>query len=384
VSQPPLPITVPPNQLLRSVTPSPARGLVYTFYSYKGGVGRSMALANVAALLANSGKKVLVVDWDLEAPGIERFFHSQFLGMSRTRYETPGVLDLIQSLKGGQSLSWESCLIDVSPKAKNRTGNLSLISAGTLAQINDCDYVQRIRQLEWGTLFDEYRLGKQIEDWRSEWTQSFDFVLIDSRTGISDSGNICTILLPDVIILVFTTSDQSIDGIIDVMRRSRAAQAALPVDRGRLVAVPLLSRDEREKENALSLSWRGKIADSLGEFYREWLPAGVTAEDVLRRLYIPQITYWSFGERLPVVEREEEMSDARSIASAYARLGRFLRYQLDWTKIEGDESPYADIVKRAEVELAKAEEGKREVEEAKQQLGKILQSIHKPETHLVD
>jgi MinD-like ATPase involved in chromosome partitioning or flagellar assembly len=48
-------------------------GLVYTFYSYKGGVGRTMALANVAALLSRSSR-VLVIDWDLEAPGVRGFF----------------------------------------------------------------------------------------------------------------------------------------------------------------------------------------------------------------------------------------------------------------------------------------------------------------------
>ncbi len=47
---------------------------IVTFYSYKGGVGRSMALANTAVLLARQGKRVLVVDWDLEAPGLERYF----------------------------------------------------------------------------------------------------------------------------------------------------------------------------------------------------------------------------------------------------------------------------------------------------------------------
>ena len=46
-------------------------GIIYTFYSFKGGVGRTMALANVAALLAKWGYSVLVVDWDLEAPGLE-------------------------------------------------------------------------------------------------------------------------------------------------------------------------------------------------------------------------------------------------------------------------------------------------------------------------
>ena len=47
---------------------------IVTFYSYKGGVGRTMALANVAVLLSQWGKKVLMVDWDLEAPGLEHFF----------------------------------------------------------------------------------------------------------------------------------------------------------------------------------------------------------------------------------------------------------------------------------------------------------------------
>ena len=47
-----------------------------TFYSYKGGVGRTMALANIAVLLSKRGKKVLVVDWDLEAPGLHEYFNN--------------------------------------------------------------------------------------------------------------------------------------------------------------------------------------------------------------------------------------------------------------------------------------------------------------------
>src|SRR5215475_6510469 len=48
---------------------------IITFYSYKGGTGRSMLLANVAWLLACAGKEVLVIDWDLEAPGLHRYFY---------------------------------------------------------------------------------------------------------------------------------------------------------------------------------------------------------------------------------------------------------------------------------------------------------------------
>src|ERR1700679_3895730 len=41
-----------------------------TFYSYKGGVGRTLTLANVAASLRLQGKNVVAVDLDLEAPGL--------------------------------------------------------------------------------------------------------------------------------------------------------------------------------------------------------------------------------------------------------------------------------------------------------------------------
>ena len=51
-----------------------AEGKIVTFYSYKGGTGRTMALANVAWILASSGLKVLVVDWDLESPGLHKYF----------------------------------------------------------------------------------------------------------------------------------------------------------------------------------------------------------------------------------------------------------------------------------------------------------------------
>src|SRR5690349_13405760 len=53
---------------------APRGGHVITFYSYKGGTGRSMAVANAAFVLAYQGKQVLVLDWDLEAPGLHRYF----------------------------------------------------------------------------------------------------------------------------------------------------------------------------------------------------------------------------------------------------------------------------------------------------------------------
>ncbi len=49
------------------------RMFVITFYSYKGGVGRTSALMNAAHRLVAKGKTVVVLDFDLEAPGVDAF-----------------------------------------------------------------------------------------------------------------------------------------------------------------------------------------------------------------------------------------------------------------------------------------------------------------------
>jgi cellulose biosynthesis protein BcsQ len=82
-----------------SATETDARGRVITFYSYKGGTGRTMALANVAWLLAGNGYRVLAIDWDLESPGLHRYFHP-FLRDKDQRY-SEGILDLVRKYAAG-------------------------------------------------------------------------------------------------------------------------------------------------------------------------------------------------------------------------------------------------------------------------------------------
>lgn len=73
-------------------------GQIVTFYSFKGGTGRTMALANTAWILAANGYRVLVVDWDLESPGLHRFYRP-FLhdGMLRG---AGGVIDMLVGYEG--------------------------------------------------------------------------------------------------------------------------------------------------------------------------------------------------------------------------------------------------------------------------------------------
>src|SRR5204863_6021010 len=95
--------------------PSAARpplGRIITFYSYKGGTGRSMALANVAWILASRGKRVLMVDWDLEAPGLHRYFHPFLQDKNLTASD--GVIDLVRRFE-------DAAIKPLSKESNNKT-----------------------------------------------------------------------------------------------------------------------------------------------------------------------------------------------------------------------------------------------------------------------
>ena len=299
-------------------------GIIYTFYSFKGGVGRTMALANVAALLAKWGHSVLVVDWDLEAPGLERFFQGQKPDIQRVRARTPGIVDLVQARTNGKGLHWRNCLFDV--EIGGNGGRLSILSAGRSGE----DYPARLQSLDFPELFDKHGLGSYIEELRNEWIAAFDFVLIDSRTGVTDIGGICTVHLADVLVLLFTANESSSEGAIEIVERARKAQQHLPLDRRRLLAVPVPARDESRTEYERATEWKQRFAERFGELYRDWLPSGKTVHDAIDLLRIPYVPYWSFGEQLPAIQ--EGTSDPASLGHAYEILARMLAARLDWDR----------------------------------------------------
>jgi cellulose biosynthesis protein BcsQ len=315
------------------------RGIIYTFYSYKGGVGRSMALANVAALLARWGQRVLIVDWDLEAPGIEKFF-SRWLTGSRTA--TPGLVELMQSVDSGTSRDWRSGLLHARlPQSKP----IDIIPAGQ----DDSQYAARLRAVDWDRLFAERNLGMHLERIRREWQAEYDFTLIDSRTGITDIGGICTIHLPDVLVCLFTTTEQSLDGVKDVMERAQRAHASLPVDRKRLLVIPVPARDESRTEYKLAEEWRAKFAEKLAPFYQDWIPRDVSAAAALDLIKIPYVAFWSFGERLPVLEEDADNPDKLSFF--FQLLARLMLGNLDLREVrQGDRATHAEQEQKAAAE----------------------------------
>src|ERR1700737_3277213 len=80
-------------------------GQVISFYSFKGGTGRTMALANVACLLSAQNKgRVLMIDWDLEAPGLHFFFNSKLQSQFK---DIGGLIDLFVDLDDASLLTSE-------------------------------------------------------------------------------------------------------------------------------------------------------------------------------------------------------------------------------------------------------------------------------------
>src|SRR5262249_33099643 len=154
----------------------------------------------------------------------------------------------------------------------------------------------------------------------------------DSRTGFTDIGGICTIHLPDVLVGVFTSSEQSLIGLRDVFKRASHGHSQLPVDRHRLLIVPIPARDESDTEYELSAKWRQRFASELEEFYSGWLPKDETVERILDHLKIPYFAYWSFGERLPVLE--EDPNNPKKLAFSYQLIARLLLGNLDWEEVK--------------------------------------------------
>lgn len=141
-----------------------------------------MAVANIAILLAKKGLRVLVVDWDLEAPGLHRYF----AGLN-TVSSNLGLLDLL--LEAGELRALPDWRKYASEVAIDDSVSLTMLSAGRF----DEEYDKRLLSFDWMHFFQEQDGGAILESLRQHWASGFDITLIDSRTGISDSGGICTV-----------------------------------------------------------------------------------------------------------------------------------------------------------------------------------------------
>ena len=190
---------------------------VTTFYSFKGGVGRSMALANVAVELAKRGRRVLTVDFDLEAPGLDTF------DVLRPQRPVPGIIDFVRDYldlnRAPDASGFMSRLSDVG----DRGGELWIMPSGA----QRATYAAHFNQIDWAELYEKRDGYLLFEDLKAQWKQVIDpdYVLIDSRTGHTDTSGICTRQLPDAVAILFFPNEQNLRGLTKVVQDIRAEDA---------------------------------------------------------------------------------------------------------------------------------------------------------------
>lgn len=191
---------------------------VTTFYSFKGGVGRTLALLNVAYELAQSGHRVLVVDFDLEAPAIhDRRWKSPEPdvppGAVGAASGHPGIVEYVTAyLETMRSPNVAEYITKATPR--DCRGKIALMPAGRI----DETYGHRLSEIDWNDLYVHYDGYVMFEDMRAQWDElGYDYVLLDSRTGFTDVGGICTRHLPDAVVTMFRPDDQSLRGMTSVV-----------------------------------------------------------------------------------------------------------------------------------------------------------------------
>lgn len=255
--------------------------LVVTFYSFRGGVGRSTALGLVAGILATEKKRrVVIVDFDLEAPGISILLESDIEPINQENY---GVLDYLYQrfLTPEENIpSIENCIYQVELKAR---GELFLVPVGEY----DENYIHRLAELDRGTLQAFYRREKNpveqlIEDIKRHLNP--DVIIIDARPGFNDTSAIALLDLADTGIICFSPTDQSFKGlnwVVQSVSKQRQYQGK-PDLRFVLTPMPPVATEQRQ-------IWISKVEDWIEE--NSGVPIGITVSELYYEVnYNPNIS----------------------------------------------------------------------------------------------
>jgi len=187
---------------------------VVTFYSFKGGVGRTLALANVGLELARTGRRVLLVDFDLEAPGVHTF------KLMKPKDASLGLVDYISDYISNRSAPDVRNYIYEALGVGQNDGRLWIMSSGK----SGAEYSRKLSAIHWETLYKKQDGFIMFEDMKKQWESSYepDYVLIDSRTGHTDTGGICTRQLPDAVVTLFFPNEQNLAGLKPIVSSIRA------------------------------------------------------------------------------------------------------------------------------------------------------------------
>lgn len=183
---------------------------VVTFYSFKGGMGRTTALAGIALNLIEQGKNVMMIDMDIEAPGLSTLFFDDIV-------VEKGVLDYLIEAPLNEHCNIQNYVLNVTDSTllQEHDGNLYLMPAGKVDRM----YLQKLARIDYQDNR-ENNLKCSIKKMLEELDDTYypDYILIDARAGFHDMGGIAVAQIPHGAVLIGNESRQSWDGLTQVIR----------------------------------------------------------------------------------------------------------------------------------------------------------------------
>ena len=347
-----------------TLPPITAPGDVTTFYSFESGTARSVALSNMAMLLAgrqNATVPVLMIDWDTESPGLHHFFdqpgqaQGHAHGHGHGQGQRPGLLEYIEACREHLHLVQRTApglddaalaqkvleAVDWEPYVErvDQSRPLYLMRAGCF----DDSYGERADRMDWDGLF--AACPAFFRCFGEHMARRFRHVLIDARSGRSAAVSICTTLLPRKLVTLFTPNQRSLEGLAGVVDRAIEYRCSHEDEQRALLVYPLpCSVDSADCERRLQ--WRrGDPHKGVGGYQ----PA---LEKLLRRTYgMAQISLDSYLDEVQL-QHTSSMSSGDHLSGCPERgadrfsLTRTFETLLDWVA-EG----YFPWQSRAEVAL---------------------------------
>jgi MinD-like ATPase involved in chromosome partitioning or flagellar assembly len=185
---------------------------IISIHSYRGGTGKSNVTANVAACLALSGKRVAVVDTDIQSPGIHMLFG----------------LDDTSELRTLNDYLWERCRVeetvaDVTPDAVRTAGGHiwlvpSSLNAGEISKV----------------LRDGYDVGL-MNDGLQDLIEhlALDYLLIDTHPGLNEE-TLLSIAISDVLAVLLRPDRQDFQGTavtVEIARKLDVRELVMVVNK---------------------------------------------------------------------------------------------------------------------------------------------------------
>lgn len=346
-----------------TLPPITAPGEVTTFYSFESGAARSVALSNMALLLAsrqNATVPVLMIDWDTESPGLHQMFGR---AAGQAEPARAGLVEYFEacneqlhSLRRSHAgrddaelarlvldaIDWEQYVERV-----DASRPLYLMRAGRF----DDSYGERAHRMDWDGMF--AACPALFRSFAGHLARRFRHILVDCRSGRSAAVSVCTTLLPDKLVALFTPNQRSLDGLAGVVTRAIEYRCTHEDEQRPLLVYPVPCAID-STDGQRRMQWRrGDPARGVPGYQ-------AALEKLLRACYgVSRLSLDSYLDEVQL-QQANAMSSAEHLGSTPERdtdrfsLTRTFESLLDW--VAAGRFPWQS---RAEVELLREIEAAR-------------------------